>query len=329
MRSRQFTSCSAALIGIRGSQTPRSSVRQIFTAPRLSPMKLAFKLVALVLLLVAPSLAAQQHGELRSLAPDGLALGGFDPVSYFPAGGMAAAIGSEKFEFKLGPARYRFVSAEHLAWFKSETERYEPAYGGFDAASIAGGGRKPASPQSFKVVGARLFLFAEPTEVGAFDAKQVSSADEAWKKLSGESARGVAADDARVGVKWNLGKDQLAIEGFDPVSYFPEGGGSPVKGDPKLESVLDGARYRFASAAHQKWFLAEPARYRPKYGGWCAYAMVDGDDVEVDPKSFLIEHSRLLLFYKGFLADTRAKWLPKAQEFAPKADAAWAKHALK
>ncbi len=292
-------------------------------------MKLNFTLAALMLLLVAPTLVAQERATPRSLAPNGLALGGFDPVSYFPAGGMAAAAGSEKFELKLGQARYRFVSAEHMAWFKSETERYEPAYGGFDAASIAGAGMKPASPQSFKVVGARLFLFAEPTAVSAFDSKQVSSADEAWKKLSGESARGVALDDARVGAKWNLGKDQLAIEGYDPVSCFPEGGGSPAKGDVKIESVLDGARYRFASAAHQKWFLAEPSRYRPKYGGWCAYAMVEGDDVEVDPKSFLIENGRLLLFYKGFLADTRAKWLPKAKEFAPKADASWTKHALK
>ncbi len=291
-------------------------------------MKALFSLALLIFLLVAPAVAVQERAPLRSLAADGLALGGFDPLSYFPAGGMAAAAGNSKFEFTFKTARYRFANAEHMTWFKSETARYEPAYGGFDAASIARGERKSANPQCFKLVGARLFLFAELTARGAFDAKQISAADEAWKKLSGESARGIAVDDARVGAKWNLGKAQLAIEGYDPVSYFPEGGGSPAKGDAKIESVLDGARYRFASVAHQEWFLAEPSRYRPKYGGWCAYAMVEGDDVEIDPKSFLIENGRLLLFYKGFLADTRAKWLPKAEEFAPKADAAWAKHAL-
>ncbi len=291
-------------------------------------MKSILSLALLFLLLVAPAVAVQERAPLRSLAADGLALGGFDPFSYFPAGGMAAAAGDSKFEFMLENARYRFANAEHMAWFKSETARYEPAYGGFDATSIAIGVRKSASPQCFKVVGARLFLFAEPTAARAFDANQISAADTAWKQLSGESARGIAVDDARVGAKWNLGKTQLAIEGYDPVSYFPEGGGSPAKGDAKIESVLDGARYRFASVAHQEWFLAEPSRYRPKYGGWCAYAMVEGDDVEVDPKSFLIENGRLLLFYKGFLADTRAKWLPKAKEFAPKADALWAKHAL-
>ena len=56
--------------------------------------------------------------------------------------------------------------------------------------------------------------------------------------------------------------------------------------------------------------------------------MADGDDVEVDVKSFLVENGRLLLFYKGLFSDTRAKWLAKPGVLAPKADAAWAKHAL-
>ena len=289
-------------------------------------MKIRHILVASTVLTVAPLSAFQEHVSRRSLTPEGLAFGGYDPVSCFPAGGMTPTPGVEAFEVVVETARYRFASAEHKRWFEAEPARYEPAYGGFDAATIFAGAVKASDPRQFKLRGARLFVFAQPAGAASFDGERAAAADEAWKKLCGESPRGLVIDDARVGLKWNLGKEALALEGFDPVSYFPEGGGAPVKGDRKFETLLDGARYRFASDAHRDWFAAEPARYRPKYGGWCAYAMVDGDDVEVDPKSFLIENGRLLLFYKGFLADTRAKWIPKAKEFGPKADAQWAKH---
>ena len=88
------------------------------------PMKSLLAFVGLTALLVAPVLALQERAQLRSLSSDGVALGGYDPVSCFPAGGMAATVGTEKFEVKVGVARYRFASAEHLAWFQAERERY-------------------------------------------------------------------------------------------------------------------------------------------------------------------------------------------------------------
>ena len=189
---------------------------------------------------------------------------------------------------------------------------------------MAAGEQRSAVPQNFRVDGARLFVFAQASELAGFDAAALTRADASWKSRTGEMPRGLRSTDAGEDTPWNLGKQQLAIEGFDPVGYFPEGGGARLRGDAKIETVLGAARYRFASEAHRAWFLAEPERYRPKYGGWCAYAMVDGDEVEVDTNSFLIENGRLLLFYKGLFADTRAKWLPKAAQFGPKADASWA-----
>ncbi|MEO6710009.1 MAG: YHS domain-containing (seleno)protein, partial [Planctomycetota bacterium] len=209
-------------------------------------MKTLILIAASALLIALPSRAQQKPG-LRNLSPEGLALAGYDPVAYFPAGGAAALEGSAKFESKLGTAHYRFASAEHKAWFEAEPARYEPAYGGFDAASIATGERKPADPKQFRWLGSRLFVFADPALAAGFDSKLAASADEAWLKLSGEKPRGLAGEDARVGVKWNLGKSQLAIEGFDPVSYFPEGGSAPKSGDAKVDTLFEGARYRFAS----------------------------------------------------------------------------------
>ena len=281
--------------------------------------------VLLVSALAAAAPTPQAPAPLRDRSSEGLALGGLDPVSYFAAGGGQPKPGEARYEFQWDGVRYRFSRAEHSNWFQAEPQRYSPAFGGFDAAAMARGELRSADPKLFRLQGARLFLFAEPADLAAFDAAAISSADAAWKLKSGEGPRGAPVSDLGLGTPWNLGKQQLAIEGYDPVGYFPEGGGAPSRGDAKIEALLEGARYRFASEAHRAWFLAEPDRYRPKYGGWCAYAMAEGDEVEIDPRSFLIENGRLLLFYKGFLADTRAKWLPKSAALGPKADAQWAK----
>ena len=110
--------------------------------------------------------------------------------------------------------------------------------------------------------------------------------------------------------QWNLdGKSKLAITGYDPVAYFPEGGGRATKGDAKFTAEYKGAIYRFVSADHKEKFLANPARYEPAHGGWCSWAMQEGDKVDVDPTSFIVRNDRLFLFYNGFLGDTRSKWL--------------------
>ena len=126
--------------------------------------------------------------------------------------------------------------------------------------------------------------------------------------------------------EWNIGKEKLAIQGYDPVAYFPEGGGAATKGDESITAEYGGVVYRFASAAHREKFLASPARYEPAHGGWCSYAMLEGDKVQVDPRSFIVKDGRLFLFYKGFLGDTRAKWLKADHATETKtADAMWKK----
>ena len=105
-----------------------------------------------------------------------------------------------------------------------------------------------------------------------------------------------------------LDRTGVALSGFDPVAYFETG--QPVKGSPEFTAPWDGAVYRFASRAHRDLFLTDPERYAPAFGGWCAWAMAQdqGSLVEIDPRSFLIQDGRLLLFYDGLFADTRASW---------------------
>ena len=126
---------------------------------------------------------------------------------------------------------------------------------------------------------------------------------------------------------FNLDKKKLALQGYDPVAYFPAGfpagGGTVRKGLETLTTTHAGVVYRFASEENRKLFLATPERFEPQYGGWCAYAMADAEKVEIDPESFLVTDGKLYLFFKTWYADTRAKWKKDEKNLAAKADRAW------
>lgn len=122
----------------------------------------------------------------------------------------------------------------------------------------------------------------------------------------------------------------LALNGYDPVSYFPEGGGVPKEGAKNRTLVHRGVTYRFASDANKTAFEKNPEKYEPAYGGWCAWAVAEkSTKVDPDPKSFVITDGRLFLFYQGFLNDTRAWWIKDEKTLLPKADANWPKMTAK
>jgi YHS domain-containing protein len=125
---------------------------------------------------------------------------------------------------------------------------------------------------------------------------------------------------------FNLNKSGVIAEGYDVVSYFkPEG---PLKGEVQFQAKHKEATYLFANEENKQAFLKEPEKYAPQFGGWCAYAVAEKKSkVEIDPKSFLIQDGRLLLFYNGFLSDTKKKWLNNkskdAKEYLKQADMNW------
>jgi YHS domain-containing protein len=125
---------------------------------------------------------------------------------------------------------------------------------------------------------------------------------------------------------YHTDKDHLAIEGYDPVSYF---NGKPLKGKAELSLSHEGVSYRFASAANRDAFKGNPKKYEPAYGGWCAYAMaLKGEKVDIDPLTWKISNGRLLLFYNKFFTNTLENWNEQKtpeSELLKKGDAFWAK----
>jgi YHS domain-containing protein len=116
----------------------------------------------------------------------------------------------------------------------------------------------------------------------------------------------------------NTDKTGVAIQGYDPVAFFTDK--QPVKGDQKFLVKHDGAIYFFASKEHKDLFRANPAKYEPSFGGYCAYGVSRNKLVEIDVNAFQIVDGKLLLQYSkgvrddfnqsqaGNLAKANANW---------------------
>jgi hypothetical protein len=120
----------------------------------------------------------------------------------------------------------------------------------------------------------------------------------------------------------NLTGENIGMAGFDPVTYFPAGGGRPQRGLIRLSVEHAGVTYRFANEKDRDLFQKDPSRYLPAYGGWCAWAVGElGKRVDVDPESFELRDGRLFLFYRDPELDTRALWSANAAHLITKAEA--------
>ena len=123
---------------------------------------------------------------------------------------------------------------------------------------------------------------------------------------------------------FNLLGESVGLVGYDPVSYFPEGGSKPVKGLISISVEHEGVSYRFASEDHKAAFVKNPSKYLPAYGGWCAWAVAElGKRVDVDPQSYLLRNGQLLVFYRDAALDTRAMFLENPDALYRKGEANW------
>jgi YHS domain-containing protein len=92
----------------------------------------------------------------------------------------------------------------------------------------------------------------------------------------------------------------IGLKGYDPVAYFTNG--APTKGLEQYSFAWKGVTYRFASAENLDRFKADPAKYLPQYGGYCAYAMSLDRIADIDPSRWAIVNGKLYL-NNGFVAE--------------------------
>jgi YHS domain-containing protein len=112
----------------------------------------------------------------------------------------------------------------------------------------------------------------------------------------------------------------LMIRGYDPVAYFTEG--RPVPGNPDISVEYGGGKYLFSSTKNRDTFQADPDKYVPQYGGYCAFGVFEGKKFDVDPASWRIVDGKLYLNLNpvvlGMWSKDTDRYLQEAEKNWPK-----------
>jgi YHS domain-containing protein len=108
------------------------------------------------------------------------------------------------------------------------------------------------------------------------------------------------------------------VSGYDPVAYFTDG--KPVRGSGFHVTVVEGVTYALASAEHKKLFEANPQKYLPVYGGYCAYGAGVGKKFVADPEVWKIVEGKL---YLNLDKSIQQKWEKDIPGYIKKGDANW------
>jgi YHS domain-containing protein len=127
-----------------------------------------------------------------------------------------------------------------------------------------------------------------------------------------------AANDVNVSTGVTLAGPGLAAHGYDVVAYFTDG--KSVIGSDAYAVAHAGGTYRFASQANLDAFKADPAKYEPAYGGFCAYGVALGKKFDGDPRYWKIVGGRL---YLNLNSDIQAEWSKDISGNIAKAETNW------
>lgn len=109
-----------------------------------------------------------------------------------------------------------------------------------------------------------------------------------------------------------------AIDGYDPVAYFTQG--QPTPGAADFTHEWKGATWHFISAENRALFAAQPEKYAPQFGGYCAKAVSDNYTARSDPQAWAIVNERL---YLNFDPKVQVQWQANAAERIKSAQRYW------
>lgn len=89
--------------------------------------------------------------------------------------------------------------------------------------------------------------------------------------------------------------DGVALRGYDPVAYFDAG--KPTPGMKSLSHEYQGSTFLFSSQANLDKFSADPGKYAPQFGGFCALGTANGYKVKTEPDAFKVVDGKLYFNY--------------------------------
>lgn len=126
----------------------------------------------------------------------------------------------------------------------------------------------------------------------------------------------LAADEVNVAAQGQTAG--LAVQGYDVISYRTND--APLLGSADFTTEYEGATYRFVSQDNLDTFNADPARFAPAYGGFCAYGVSKGKKFEIDPTAYKVVDDVL---YLNFNKSVQKKWAKKTDQYISKAETNW------
>ena len=145
-------------------------------------MNISPRVFAVLLFVLVPALFAEDELNLN---PDGIALKGMDPVSYFSGDGPMK--GSASFTLNHDGAVYRFTSEKNRELFKAAPVQYLPAYGGWCSYGITQGKKLNIDPDAWVLVDGKLYLQLNLGTQKVWNGNQqrnIEIADRLWPEIS-------------------------------------------------------------------------------------------------------------------------------------------------
>ncbi|MET4702322.1 YHS domain-containing protein [Constrictibacter sp. MBR-5] len=116
-----------------------------------------FVVAAAIAFQAGPAAAYDENSKSAiNVDAQGVALRGYDPVSYFNAG--TPTKGREDLTAVHEGARYQFASAANREAFMKSPGQYAPSFGGFCAMGAALGKKLDGDPTIWRVVDGKLYL---------------------------------------------------------------------------------------------------------------------------------------------------------------------------
>jgi YHS domain-containing protein len=106
--------------------------------------------------------------------------------------------------------------------------------------------------------------------------------------------------------------------GYDPVSYFTSG--EPQRGSGFHTATHKGGTYLFTSKSNKEMFEANPEKYAPQFGGYCAYGVAVGKKFYSDPTIWKVVDGKL---YLNLDKKIQAKWNEDMKGHINKAHSNW------
>ncbi len=137
--------------------------------------------------------------------------------------------------------------------------------------------------------------------------------------MAAETAQPSSAAESQPSLWYNYDSG-IAADGYDVVAYFSDN--AATRGQEEFSTDYDAQTWHFSTAANRDAFVANPQKYIPQYGGYCAYAASLNALAFGDPKEWTVLDDKL---YFNYNTPTRARWETSARRRVVDADKLWPK----